>query len=343
MNASSGKTVANGAFRYDWAEQEVLALFELPFNELLFQAATAHRQYFDPNKMQKSTLLSIKTGACPEDCKYCPQSAHYNTGLQKEPLMDVAEVLEKAKQAKAAGAERFCMGAAWRKLHDKDVPVISQMIEGVKGLGLETCMTLGMLTQSQAASLKDAGLDYYNHNLDSSESFYKEIISTRSYDDRLETLQHVRDAGIHVCAGGIIGMGETVQDRAQMLATLANMNPHPDSVPINKLIPIPGTPLAASSEVDIFDFVRVIAVARIMMPSSYIRLSAGRESMSEEAQSLCFFAGANSIFYGEELLTAANPGEDQDNQLMQKLGMATEATASSPHFHASLHECERAA
>lgn len=314
-SANSSKT------RHDWQLSEVEALFSMPFNDLVFRAASVHRQHFDANEVQVSTLLSIKTGACPEDCKYCPQSAHYNTGLKKEPLLDVDYVLEQAKKAKESGASRFCMGAAWRQLHDRDTPKVTAMIKGVKELGLESCMTLGMLKKEQAETLKDAGLDYYNHNLDSSEEFYEKIISTRTYDERLKTLENVREAGIKVCCGGILGMGETGTDRAKLLQTLANLPQHPESVPINQLVQVGGTPLDGVEEVDAFDFIRTIAVARILMPTSYVRLSAGREEMNQQTQSLCFMAGANSIFYGEKLLTTSNPKENEDKALLEKLGM----------------------
>jgi biotin synthase len=307
--------------RHDWKLSETMALFDLPFNDLLFTAASAHREHFNPNQVQISTLLSIKTGSCPEDCKYCPQSAHHNTELKKEPLMETDMILAEAQKAKDAGASRFCMGAAWRNLNDRDVPKMVEVISGVKSLGLETCVTLGMVTGSQAEKLKEAGLDYYNHNLDTSESYYKEIITTRSYQDRLDTLENVRSAGINVCCGGIVGMGETVKDRAEMLLTLANLPTHPQSVPINLLVQVKGTPLEGVQKVDIIDFVRTIAVARILMPASHVRLSAGREDMSDEAQALCFLAGANSIFYGEKLLTTPNPKENEDKQLFARLGI----------------------
>lgn len=310
--------------RHDWQQQEVESLFALPFNDLLYQASTVHREYFNPNEVQTSTLLSIKTGACPEDCKYCPQSAHYHTNVEKEQLMKIDKIVEEATKAKEAGATRFCMGAAWRNVHDRDMPYIKEVVEQVKTLGLETCMTLGMINKGQAESLKESGLDYYNHNVDSSEEIYKEVITTRTYQDRLETLENVRQSGLNVCSGGIIGLGETTVDRAKMLITLANMTAHPQSVPINLLVKVEGTPLFEAKEVDIFDFIRTIAVARIMMPASHVRLSAGREEMSEEAQALCFLAGANSIFYGEKLLTTPNPAENQDKKLFEKLGIVPE-------------------
>ncbi len=310
--------------RHDWTPAEVETLFNLPFNDLLFQAQTVHRQHFDPNAVQVSTLLSIKTGACPEDCKYCPQSNRYDTGLEKEKLMEVEKVLQEAKAAKDTGASRFCMGAAWRSPKKKDMPYVTAMVKGVKEMGLETCMTLGMLTSEQAAELAEAGLDYYNHNLDTSPEFYGEIITTRTYSDRLDTLANVRDAGIKVCSGGIVGMGETVKDRAGLLIQLANMPQHPESVPINMLVRVEGTPLAEQAELDPFDFIRTIAVARIMMPQSHVRLSAGREEMNEEMHALAYFAGANSIFYGEKLLTTANPESNKDLQLFDRLGIKPE-------------------
>ncbi|GLP96662.1 biotin synthase BioB [Paraferrimonas sedimenticola] len=313
------------SLRHDWSVAEVQALFAKPMNDLLFEAQSTHRRVFDPNQVQVSRLLSIKTGACPEDCKYCPQSARYNTGLEKERLMEVERVLEEAEKAKNAGASRFCMGAAWRNPNQRDMPYILQMIKGVKDLGMETCMTLGMLTADQAAELADAGLDYYNHNLDTGPEFYGDIITTRTYEDRLDTLSHVRDAGMKVCSGGIVGMGEQPKDRAGLLVALANMEKHPDSVPINMLVKVAGTPLSDLDDLDPLEFVRTIAVARIMMPESRIRLSAGREKMSDELQSMCFFAGANSIFYGCKLLTTANPEESDDHQLFNRLGLTPSA------------------
>ena len=315
---------AQTPIRHDWSQDEVRALFDLPFNDLLFRAQTVHRQYFDPNEVQISTLLSIKTGACPEDCAYCPQSAHHGTDLDKEKLMAVAKVVEEAKAAKARGATRFCMGAAWRNPHERDMPYVLDMVKQVKALGMETCMTLGMLSQSQAQALAQAGLDYYNHNLDTSESFYGKIITTRTYSDRLQTLAHVRDAGMKVCCGGIMGMGESLDDRVGLLVQLANLPRHPESVPINMLVAVKGTPLENQGQLDPFDFIRTIAVARIMMPRSHVRLSAGREGMNEQTQALCFLAGANSIFYGEKLLTTSNPDADQDMQLLKKLGIRPE-------------------
>jgi len=307
--------------RHDWTLPEVTSLFNLPFNDLTFKAQSIHRAHFDPNEVQISTLLSIKTGGCPEDCGYCPQSAQFDTGVKADKLLDVEAVVTEAKKARAAGASRFCMGAAWRSPKDKDVVKVATLIREVKSLGLETCATLGMLTPTQAQALKDAGLDYYNHNLDTSEAFYPEIITTRTYQDRLDTLHHVREAGMHVCCGGIVGMGEKMEDRADMLRTLANMSTHPESVPINMLVQVEGTALAGAARVEPLDFVRTIAVARILMPKSFVRLSAGREEMSEEMQALCFLSGANSIFYGEKLLTTANPEVDRDNRLFEKLGL----------------------
>ncbi len=312
---------ATPTLRHDWALPEVMALFEMPFNDLLFQAHATHRASFEPNEVQVSTLLSIKTGGCPEDCKYCPQSAHFHTNVDAEKLMDADAILEDATRAKEAGATRFCMGAAWRSPKERDMPKLEKIIQGVKDLGLESCMTLGMLDKDQATRLQEAGLDYYNHNLDSSESFYKQIITTRTYQDRLDTLANVRESGMSICSGGIVGMGETTQDRAELLITLANLPKHPESVPINLLVQVEGTPLAKSEPLDPFDFVRMIAIARIMMPQSTVRLSAGREDMSEQTQALCFFAGANSIFYGEKLLTTPNPVENEDKQLFAKLGI----------------------
>jgi biotin synthase len=291
----------------DWQVEEVLELFSMSFNDLIFRASTLHRQNHNPNEVQISTLLSIKTGACPENCKYCPQSAHYDTGLEKQALMPIDKILESAENAKKAGASRFCMGAAWRSLHDRDVEKICEIVEAVKETGLETCMTLGMLTDSQSKKLKEAGLDYYNHNIDSSEEFYSEIISTRNFADRLNTLKNVREAGLNVCSGGIVGMGETREDRAKMLIVLANLPKQPESVPINMLVKVKGTPLENVANLDPFEFIRTIAVARIMMPKAKVRLSAGREEMNEQTQALCFLAGANSIFYGEKLLTTQNP------------------------------------
>ncbi len=307
--------------RQDWKQEEVEALFALPFNDLLFQAQTVHRQHFDANAVQISTLLSIKTGGCAEDCGYCPQSAHHPSAVKAEPLMPLEEVMKSANDAKDAGASRFCMGAAWRNLKDRDLERVAAMVEGVKSLGLETCVTLGMLEDHQAKRLKEAGLDYYNHNLDTSPEFYGEIISTRTYEDRLNTLSHVRDAGINVCSGGIVGMGETRTDRAGLLISLANLPTQPQSVPINLLVQVEGTPLNGTDNLDALEFVRTIAVARIMMPKSFVRLSAGRENMSDEMQAMCFLAGANSIFYGEKLLTTDNPDTNHDQQLFKRLGI----------------------
>src|SRR3954449_10618756 len=323
LAAASAPARPTGALRYDWTRAEIAALFELPLPELMFRAQAAHRLFFDPTEIQIATLLSIKTGGCPEDCAYCPQSAHYDTGLKASKLMAVEAVLEEARAAKAAGADRFCMGAAWRSPKDRDVDTVCAMIEGVKALGLETCVTLGMLTGEQARRLKGAGLDYYNHNLDTSPEFYGAIITTRTYQDRLETLENVRAAGIHVCCGGIVGMGESREDRVGLIHTLATLPKHPESVPINFLVQVEGTPLAGTGALETFEFVRTIAVARITMPGSRVRLSAGREAMSEEMQALCFLAGANSIFYGPKLLTTPNPDADQDRVLLQKLGMTT--------------------
>jgi biotin synthase len=307
--------------RHDWTRAEVAALFALPFPELIFRAAEVHRANFDPTEVQISTLLSIKTGGCPEDCAYCPQSAKYDTGVKAEKLMEVETVLAEARAAKAAGASRFCMGAAWREPKERDLDSVCAMVEGVKALGMETCVTLGMLTGEQAQRLRRSGLDYYNHNLDTSPEFYGEIISTRCFQDRLDTLEHVRAAGIHVCSGGIVGMGEGLDGRVGMIATLASLPVHPESVPINMLVQVEGTPLAGTPALDPLEFVRTIAVARICMPASMVRLSAGREEMSEETQALCFLAGANSIFYGPKLLTTPNPGRDRDMALLDKLGL----------------------
>jgi biotin synthase len=307
--------------RHDWTREEIRALFALPFPDLMFEAQRLHRLHFDPSEVQISTLLSIKTGGCPEDCAYCPQSAKYDTGVKAEKLMALDAVLREAQAAKASGASRFCMGAAWRSPKDRDVENVCAMVEGVKALGLETCATLGMLDAKQAQRLKDSGLDYYNHNLDTSPEFYGEIITTRTYQDRLDTLAHVRDAGINVCCGGIVGMGEGTEDRVGMIAALASLPVHPESVPINMLVQVEGTPLTGEAKLDPLDFVRTIAVARITMPKSVVRLSAGREDMSEETQALCFLAGANSIFYGPKLLTTPNPGRDRDMALLDKLGL----------------------
>jgi len=307
--------------RHDWTRAEIAALLDLPFADLLARAHAVHRAHHDANAVQVSTLLSVKTGGCPEDCAYCPQAARYATGVDAEKLMTVDAVLAKARQAKAAGASRFCMGAAWRSPKDRDIPKIAAMVGAVKALGMETCATLGMLTQSQADALKDAGLDYYNHNLDSAPEFYGEIIHTREYQDRLDTLECVRDAGLKTCCGGIVGMGETREQRAGLLQALANLPEHPQSVPINRLVQVAGTPLAGTPVLDPFEFVRMIAAARIVMPKSMVRLSAGRAEMSDELQALCFFAGANSIFYGEKLLTTGNPDVEHDQRLFARLGV----------------------
>ena len=314
--------------RHNWTQQEVNALFALPFNDLMFKAQTAHRENFNANEVQVSTLLSIKTGACPEDCKYCSQSARYKTDIDKERLMEVEKVLEAAQKAKEQGSTRFCMGAGWRNPKARDMPFVVEMVKGVKSLGLETCMTLGMLDKEQADQLQDAGLDYYNHNLDTSPEHYNQIITTRTFQDRLDTLSNVRSAGMKVCSGGIVGLGEKAQDRSSLLAQLANLSPQPESVPINMRVKIDGTPLAEVDDLDSFDFIRCIAVARIMMPKSHVRLSAGREAMNEQMQAMCFLAGANSIFFGCKLLTAANPETNADVLLFKKLGINTETIAS---------------
>lgn len=307
--------------RHDWQLHEVNALYELPFNDLLFRAHTLHRAHFNPNAVQVSSLLSIKTGGCPEDCGYCSQSAHHKADIERQKLMEVETVIEEARKARAMGADRFCMGAAWRKPNERDFERILQMVKGVKALQMETCMTLGMLDADQAARLGEAGLDYYNHNLDTSPEYYGEIITTRTYEDRLQTLEHVREVGMNVCAGGIIGMGESRSDRASLLRMLATLPKHPESVPINMLVQVEGTPLEDVAALDPLEFVRTIAVARILMPESYVRLSAGRNEMSDVAQALCYFAGANSIFYGERLLTTDNPHADADHQLFSRLGI----------------------
>ncbi|MDG6094396.1 biotin synthase BioB [Acetobacter sp. AN02] len=312
-----------GTVRHDWTREEVRALLDLPFPELLFRAQTVHRQHFDPAEVQISTLLSIKTGGCPEDCGYCPQSAHHEKKVKAERLMAVEKVLEEARRAKDAGAARFCMGAAWRSPKDHDLETVCSMIEGVKSLGMETCVTLGMLDSRQAGRLREAGLDYYNHNLDTSPEFYGEIISTRTYQERLDTLENVRSAGISVCCGGIVGMGESENDRAGLITALATLPKHPESVPVNLLVRVEGTPLGNAEQVDPLDFVRVLAAARITMPESRVRLAAGREHMTDEAQTLCFLAGANSIFYGERLLTTPNPAATRDRALLDRLGMHT--------------------
>jgi biotin synthase len=324
MTTDIDHTQAPGAFaepRHDWTRAQVRALFALPFPELLFRAQQVHRAHFDASEVQVSTLLSIKTGGCPEDCGYCPQSAHHDAGVKAERLMSVEAVLTEARAAKAAGAGRFCMGAAWRSPKDRELEEVCRMVEGVRALGLETCATLGMLEAEQARRLKAAGLDYYNHNLDTAPEDYGRIISTRTYQDRLETLAHVRDAGLSVCCGGIVGMGETREHRVGLMATLASLPTHPESVPINLLVQVEGTPLATGARFDVIEFVRTIAAARITMPRSMVRLSAGREEMSEEAQALCFLAGANSIFCGPKLLTTPNPTADRDRALFDKLGI----------------------
>jgi biotin synthase len=321
--ASQANTLKN-----DWKIEEIEAFFDFPFADLMYQAHSIHRQNFDPNAVQISTLLSIKTGACPEDCSYCSQSARNDTSLEREKLLALDKVITAAKEAKDSGVTRFCMGAAWRNPTDKSLDSVIEMITSVKELGLETCVTLGMLNQAQAKRLKEAGLDYYNHNLDTSPEFYGTVISTRTYKDRLDTIEHVQDAGINVCSGGILGMGETRHDRARLLQELANLSQHPDSVPINDLVQVKGTPLDGIDRLDSFEFIRTIAVARILMPKSYIRLSAGRMEMNDEMQSLCFFSGANSIFYGERLLTTDNPIENHDDVLIEKLGMKKEKSAT---------------
>jgi len=310
--------------RNDWSKTELQALFDLPFNDLLFQAQTIHRQYFVSNKVQISTLLSIKTGACPEDCGYCSQSAKHNTELEKEKLLPLSEVITAAQIAKDNGANRFCMGAAWRNPTDKNLDRVIEMVEAVNDLGMQTCVTLGMLTEKQAGRLKNAGLDYYNHNLDTSPEYYPNVITTRTYQDRLDTLEYVRDAGINVCSGGILGMGESTQDRISMIQSLANLPEHPQSVPINMLIQVEGTPLFGIEGIDPIDFVRTIAVTRIVMSASWVRLSAGRTNMSDEMQALCFLAGANSVFYGDRLLTTDNPRQNNDIRLFERLGITME-------------------
>jgi len=322
--------------RHDWKQAEIQQLFDQPFNDLLYQAHQLHRQHFATNEVQISTLLSIKTGACPEDCKYCPQSVRYDTGLERETLLPVADVLAAARAARAKGASRFCMGAAWRQPKDKDLDRVIELIEAVRDLGMETCLTLGMLGAGQAERLKQAGLDYYNHNLDTSPEYYQEIITTRNYQDRLDTLQHVREAGLKVCCGGIVGMGEARADRIGLLAQLANLPEHPHSVPINHLVQVEGTPLYGIDKLDPLEFVRTIAVARIMMPRSVVRLSAGRTDMTDELQALCFFAGANSIFYGDKLLTTDNPEADHDRELLERLGIEqgpAQPAAMNPDHH----------
>ena len=326
-----------GSVRHDWSRAEVEALFALPFPVLLQQAADVHRMHFDPTEVQVSTLLSVKTGGCPEDCGYCPQAQRYHTGVDATKLMETEAVVEKARQAKAAGASRFCMGAAWRSPKDRDIPKVAAMIREVKALGLETCATLGMLSGDQARALREAGLDYYNHNLDTAPEFYGDVIKTREYQDRLDTLEAVRTAGLKTCCGGIVGMGETREQRAGLLQTLANLPEHPGSVPINRLVQVEGTPLHGTALLDPFEFVRTIAVARLMMPASMVRLSAGRNEMNEELQALCFLAGANSIFYGEKLLTTGNPDVEADQALFARLGLKPMAVVEeSKTVHADI-------
>lgn len=335
--------MADTAIRHDWSRAEVAALFALPFNELLHRAHTVHREHHDPNAVQVSTLLSIKTGGCPEDCAYCPQAARYDTGVAAQKLMDADDVLERARAAKAAGASRFCMGAAWRGPKDRDIPKVAAIVRAVKDLGLETCATLGLLGDGHAQALKDAGLDYYNHNIDTAPEFYGEIIHTRDYQDRLETLEQVRDAGLKTCCGGIVGMGETREQRAGLLQALANLPEHPHSVPVNQLVPVPGTPLGDAEPLDPFEFVRAIAVARILMPRSVVRLSAGRQQMDDAVQALCFFAGAGSIFYGEKLLTTGNPDVEADRALFRRLDLhPMEVVAPAGTVHADLLENDAA-
>ena len=317
--------------RHDWTREEAQALYDLPFNDLIFRAHLTHRAMFDPNIVQRSQLLSIKTGGCPEDCGYCSQSAHHKTGLKASKLIEVERVLEEAKKARASGSTRYCMGAAWRSPKERDMDTIVAMVKGVKELGMETCMTLGMLSAQDTIRLKEAGLDYYNHNIDTSERHYNKVITTRTFADRLETLAHVREAGIKVCCGGIVGMGEEKMDRVDMLLTLANLPEHPESVPVNLLIPVEGTPLEQEGKIDPIEFVRTIALARILMPASDVRLSAGRTEMSAEMQALCFFAGANSIFAGECLLTKDNPGEDEDAALFRRLGLKNAQLGEERH------------
>ncbi len=316
--------VTPSTLRHDWPMDEIEALFALPFNELLFRAHSVHREHFEPNTVQVSTLLNIKTGGCAENCGYCSQSAHFDAGMEREALLAVEEVLDAARAARDGGATRFCMGAAWRKPKQKDLEVVIAMIQGVKGMGMEACVTLGMLDDDQVAQLREAGLDYYNHNIDTSPEYYDQVVTTRKFSDRIETINRVSEAGIKVCSGGILGMGEGRRDRAAMLQELANLPEHPGSVPINLLVKVPGTPLGDSPDLDIFEFVRTIAVARLLMPASYVRLSAGRQTMHDEAQALCFFAGANSLFYGDKLLTTENATTDHDRQLFERLGLQIE-------------------
>ncbi|MCW8972513.1 MAG: biotin synthase BioB [Gammaproteobacteria bacterium] len=324
MNQTAAATAEKGDLRHDWNLEEIEQLFALPFNDLLFQAQQIHRQHFEPNTVQVSTLINIKTGGCAEDCGYCSQSAHFDTGLAREALMAVDEVVSAAKTAQEGGATRFCMGAAWRKPRTNDMDLVIAMIKGVKGLGMEACVTLGMLEPEQVQQLKEAGLDYYNHNIDTSPEYYDKVVTTRKFADRIDTITRVREAGINVCSGGILGMGEERRDRAAMLQELANLPEHPGSVPINLLVKVPGTPLGDTPDLDIFEFIRTIAVARLMMPASYVRLSAGRETMHDEAQALCFLAGANSLFYGDKLLTTENATTDHDKALFQRLGIQAE-------------------
>ncbi|GAB7526983.1 biotin synthase BioB [Paraburkholderia sp. 2C] len=339
--AAVSTAVSLPATRARWRVADVVALYELPLNDLLFRAQQVHREHFDPNAVQLSTLLSIKTGGCEEDCAYCPQSVHYDTGVKADKLMEIDSVLAAARAAKENGASRFCMGAAWRNPKDRHLEPIKEMIRGVKAMGLETCVTLGMLEPHQAKDLADAGLDYYNHNLDTSPEFYGQIISTRTYQDRIDTLERVRDAGINVCCGGIVGLGESRRERAGLIAQLANMEPYPESVPINNLVQVEGTPLTGTEALDPFEFVRTIAIARITMPRAMVRLSAGREQMDDALQAMCFFAGANSIFYGDQLLTTSNPQAEADRQLLARLGMHAEAAQQLPRDmggHESSHE-----
>ncbi len=341
VTPSQAAAAATDAAAARWRVADVVALYDLPFNDLLFRAQQVHREHFDANTVQLSTLLSIKTGGCEEDCAYCPQSVHHDTGLKAEKLMEVDEVLAAARVAKDNGATRFCMGAAWRNPKDRHLEPIKDMIRGVKAMGLETCVTLGMLETHQAQALRDAGLDYYNHNLDTSPEFYGQIISTRTYQDRLETLERVRDAGINVCCGGIVGMGESRRERAGLIAQLANMEPYPESVPINNLVQVDGTPLTGTEALDPFEFVRTIAVARITMPRAMVRLSAGREQMDEALQAMCFLAGANSIFYGDQLLTTSNPQAEADRKLLERLGIRAEAAQQMPvERSACEHGCD---
>ena len=330
VRSNGNPNMSEHALRHDWSFQEIENLLDLPFNDLLFQAQAVHRGRFDPTAVQVSTLLSIKTGACPEDCGYCSQSAHHETELERERLLPLQEVLEAAIVAKRQGATRFCMGAAWRNPTDRNLDRVVEMIQGVRDLGLETCVTLGMLSAEQTGRLKEAGLDYYNHNLDTSPEFYGRVITTRTFQDRLDTLAHVREAGIRICSGGILGMGESRRDRASMLRSLANLPQHPESVPINMLVQVEGTPLFGGDVLDPFEFVRTVAAARLLMPASYVRLSAGRSQMNDQTQALCFFAGANSIFYGDRLLTTDNPEANQDLDLFQRLGIRFEAADVEP-------------